>query len=60
VGVVPQEPSLFDDTLMANLKYARIGATDSEVYEACKAAAIHDKIISFPEGYRSKIGERGV
>lgn len=41
---------LFHDTIMNNVRYARISATDKEVYEACKAAAVHDKIMSFPDG----------
>lgn len=41
---------LFNDTIMNNIRYARISATDKEVYEACKAAAVHDKIMSFPDG----------
>jgi ABC-type transport system involved in Fe-S cluster assembly fused permease/ATPase subunit len=35
---------------MNNVRYARIAASDKEVYEACKAAAVHDKIMSFPDG----------
>lgn len=57
---MPQEPSLYHDTIMNNVRYARLGATDEEVHEACKAAAVHDKILSFPDGYNSKIGERGM
>lgn len=45
---------------MNNLRYARQLATDEEVYEACKAAAIHEKIMTFPDGYNSKVGERGI
>ena len=45
---------------MNNIRYARITASDKEVYEACKAAAIHEKIMSFPDGYNSKVGDRGV
>lgn len=59
-GMVPQDPSLFNITIMENIRYARLEATDDEVMEACKAAAIHDKIISFPDQYKSKVGERGV
>lgn len=59
-GMVPQDPSLFNISLMENLRYARLDATDEEVKEACKAAAIHDKIESFPEKYNSTVGERGV
>jgi ABC-type multidrug transport system fused ATPase/permease subunit len=40
---------------MNNVRYARISATDKEVYEACKAAAIHDKIMSFPDGMSTTI-----
>ncbi|KAF2843635.1 hypothetical protein M501DRAFT_985735 [Patellaria atrata CBS 101060] len=60
IGVVPQDPSLFNMSIMENIRYARLEATDEEVFEACKAAAIHNKILSFPDGYRSKVGERGV
>ncbi|CAK4031949.1 Heavy metal tolerance [Lecanosticta acicola] len=59
-GMVPQDPSLFNDTLMENIRYADLTASDQDVLEACKAAAIHDKIMSFPDGYKAKVGERGV
>lgn len=59
-GMVPQDPALFNMSIMENVRYARLDATDTEVYEACQAAAIHDKIMTFPDGYRSKVGERGV
>ncbi|EME41863.1 hypothetical protein DOTSEDRAFT_74052 [Dothistroma septosporum NZE10] len=59
-GMVPQDPALFNTSIMENIKYARLDATDEEVKEACKAAAIHDKIESFPDGYKAKVGERGV
>jgi len=45
---------------MDNVRYARLDATDEEVMDACKAAAIHDKILSFPDKYNSTVGERGV
>ena len=60
IGIVPQDPSLFNDTIMSNVRYSRLDATDAEVINACKAAAIHDKILSFTNGYSSKVGERGV
>lgn len=41
---------LFNDSIMNNIRYARVSATDKEVYEACQAAAVHDKIMSFPDG----------
>ncbi|KAL2046293.1 hypothetical protein N7G274_001740 [Stereocaulon virgatum] len=60
IGVVPQDPSLFNDTIMQNVRYSKLDATDEEIYEACKAASIHDKILQFPKGYASKVGEKGV
>ncbi|KAI1453475.1 hypothetical protein F4805DRAFT_470067 [Annulohypoxylon moriforme] len=60
IGIVPQSPILFDDTVMNNIRYARLTATDEEVYSACKAAAIHDHIMGFTEGYTTRVGERGV
>jgi ABC-type multidrug transport system fused ATPase/permease subunit len=50
IGVVPQAPILFDDTIMNNVRYAKLTATDEEVYEACKAASIHDQILTFTDG----------
>lgn len=50
IGVVPQSPILFDDTIMNNVRYGRITATDEEVHEACRAACIHDKIEGFTNG----------
>jgi ABC-type multidrug transport system ATPase subunit len=60
IGVVPQSPILFDDTIINNVRYGRLTATDEEVYEACRAACIHDKIESFTNGYRTHVGERGM
>ncbi|KAI8629072.1 hypothetical protein F5Y19DRAFT_485011 [Xylariaceae sp. FL1651] len=60
IGIVPQSPILFDDTVINNVRYARLNASDEEVYSACKAAAIHDQIIGFTEGYQTRVGERGV
>ena len=60
IGVVPQDPTLFNDTIMANVRYAKLEATDDEVMEACKTAAIHEKILTFREGYATKVGERGI
>ncbi|CAG8973932.1 hypothetical protein HYALB_00003710 [Hymenoscyphus albidus] len=60
IGVVPQDTILFNETLMYNLKYANQDATDEDVYAACRAASIHDKIMAFPDGYLTKVGERGL
>ncbi|KAL3298199.1 ABC transporter [Colletotrichum asianum] len=59
-GVVPQDPLLFNATVMENLRYARPMATDEEIFDACRAAAIHDRILSFADGYQSRVGEQGV
>ena len=60
IGVVPQSPVLFNDTIMHNVRYSKLDATDEQVIEACQAAAIHDQIIAFPDGYASVVGEKGV
>ncbi|KAJ4420502.1 hypothetical protein N0V85_000578 [Neurospora sp. IMI 360204] len=60
IGVVPQSPILFDDTIMNNVRYAKLTATDEEVHEACKAASIHEQILTFTDGYQTRVGERGV
>jgi ATP-binding cassette subfamily B protein len=59
IGMVTQDAHLFHDTIAANLRYARPDATDAELVDACKAARIHDLIVSLPEGYRTLVGERG-
>jgi ATP-binding cassette subfamily B protein len=59
VGVVPQEAHLFHDTIRANLLYARPGATEQEVREACEAARIWDLICSVPDGLDTVAGDRG-
>jgi ATP-binding cassette, subfamily B, bacterial len=59
VGVVTQDAHLFHDTIASNLRYARPDATDAEIVEACRAARIHDLIVSLPEGYETVVGERG-
>lgn len=59
LGVVPQDPLLFNASIMENLRYAKLSASDDEVFEACRAAAIHDKIASFPDGYDTNVGENG-
>ncbi|KAM0463456.1 hypothetical protein ACHAO4_000170 [Trichoderma viride] len=60
IGVVHQSPELFDDTIMNNVRYGKLGATDEQVFEACRAASIHDKIMSYTDGYETQVGERGV
>lgn len=76
IGAVPQNPIMFDDSVMNNVRYAKLSATDQEVFDACKAACIHDQILGFTEGnqqpsrpgprtdinagYNTRVGERGV
>ncbi|KAI2471632.1 hypothetical protein F4781DRAFT_429111 [Annulohypoxylon bovei var. microspora] len=60
IGVVPQDTILFNDTLMYNLRYANQNATDDDIMAACQAASIHERIMSFPDGYNTKVGERGL
>jgi ABC-type transport system involved in Fe-S cluster assembly fused permease/ATPase subunit len=60
IGCVPQEPVLFNQTILQNLRYAKLNATEEEVQAACKAVALHDKIMTFTKGYSEKVGERGV
>lgn len=59
VGAVTQETYLVHTTIKENLRYAKPDATDEEIVEACKAAAIHDQIASFENGYDTVVGERG-
>ncbi|KAF1762053.1 hypothetical protein GCK72_010315 [Caenorhabditis remanei] len=60
IGIVPQDTVLFNDTIMYNIRFGRPDASDEEVIEAAKAAMIHDKITSLPEGYSTMVGERGL
>ncbi|KAK2765631.1 hypothetical protein FQN54_008485 [Arachnomyces sp. PD_36] len=60
IGVVPQDPTLFHDTIMNNIRYAKFDASDDEIFDACKAVALHEKFLSFPDGYGTLVGERGV
>lgn len=61
IGIVEQEPFLFSRTIRANITYgAGREVSDEEVIAAAKAAAIHDVIASFPDGYDTLVGERGV
>ncbi|KAF7560548.1 hypothetical protein G7046_g3591 [Stylonectria norvegica] len=60
IGVVPQDTVLFNATIMYNLLYANPRATPADVHQACRAANIHDRIVNFPDGYDTKVGERGL
>jgi ATP-binding cassette, subfamily B, bacterial len=59
VGVVTQDAHLFHDTIRANLAYARPGATEQELIDACRAAQIWDLISVLPDGLDTIVGDRG-
>ena len=59
IALVTQEPFLFDDTIAANIAYARPGATQAEIEEAARAAAAHDFITRLADGYETRAGEGG-
>ncbi|WP_152534740.1 ABC transporter ATP-binding protein [Bacillus cihuensis] len=60
VAYVPQETFLFTGTIRENLQIARPNVTEMEIIQACSQAFLHDYIMSLPEGYDTKIGERGI
>ncbi len=60
IGIVLQETRLFTGTIRDNISFGRSDATDEQIIAAAKAAAAHDFIIGFPDGYATKVGERGV
>lgn len=60
IGIVPQSPVLFNRSILENVRYGRLDATDEEIIDACKATAIHKKIMEFPDDYETKVGEGGV
>ncbi|MES2721692.1 MAG: ABC transporter ATP-binding protein [Pseudomonadota bacterium] len=59
IALVTQEPFLFDDTIRANIAYARPDASQAEIETAARAAAAHDFILSLPAGYDTLVGEAG-
>lgn len=60
ISMIPQDTSLFHRSLMENIRYGRLDATDEEVIEVSKRAHCHEFISLLPEGYNALIGERGV
>jgi ATP-binding cassette, subfamily B, heavy metal transporter len=60
LGIVPQDTVLFNDTIFYNINYGRPEATREEVLDAARAAHIHDFIVTLPDGYETKVGERGL
>jgi len=60
IGVVPQDTVLFNDTIRYNIAYGRPGATDAEIENAARLAQVHDFVTRLPDGYATRVGERGL
>ena len=60
IGVVPQDTVLFNDTIAYNIAYGRPGATQEDIEAAAKLAQVHDFVMKLPDGYRTRVGERGL
>ncbi len=60
VGYVPQEPFLFTGTMRENIEWGKENATDEEIEKAAKRAQIHDMIAELPDGYQTRVGQKGV
>lgn len=60
IGVVPQDPVLFNSSIGYNIAYGKFDATPEEIEGAAKSAQMHERISSFPDGYDTKVGERGI
>ncbi|MEA2554612.1 MAG: ATP-binding cassette, subfamily bacterial MsbA [Fimbriimonadaceae bacterium] len=60
IGIVPQDPILFNGTIRENIRYGRLDATNEEIEEAARAANVEEFVLGFAEGYDTMVGERGV
>ncbi|KIP06263.1 hypothetical protein PHLGIDRAFT_91112 [Phlebiopsis gigantea 11061_1 CR5-6] len=60
IGVVPQDTPLFHSDVLHNIRYGRLDATDEEVREAARKAHVHEAVMRLPDGYATKVGERGL
>ncbi len=60
MAIVPQDVLLFGGTILENIAYGRPGASEDQVIAAARKANAHDFIVSFPQGYQTRVGERGV
>ncbi len=60
IGVVPQDTVLFNDTIAYNIAYGRPGATEAEIEQAARLAQVHDFVLKLPDGYKTRVGERGL
>ncbi|HWD40502.1 MAG TPA: ABC transporter ATP-binding protein [Fimbriimonas sp.] len=60
VGIVPQDPILFNGTIRENIRYGRLDASDAEIEQAARDANVEEFVAGFPHGYETQIGERGI
>lgn len=60
MGVVPQQPFLFSDTIAHNIRFGKPDATEEEIEKAAKQASVHANIVGFKAGYETMLGERGI
>lgn len=60
ISVIPQDQILFHDTIMYNIRYGNIKASDEEVMKAAEMAGLHDSVLKFSKGYETQVGERGL
>lgn len=60
IAMIPQEPEMFHRTILDNIRYGRLNASEDEVIEAAKKAHAHDFIVKLPQGYHALVGEKGV
>ncbi len=60
IGMVPQETALFSDTIHENIRYGKLEASQAEIEAAARAANAHEFIMNMPQGYETRVGERGI
>ncbi|MGA0896477.1 MAG: ABC transporter ATP-binding protein [Flavobacteriaceae bacterium] len=60
IGYIPQNAFLFSESIENNIRFGSINASEEEIIEASKKAAVHENIVNFNEGYKTILGERGV
>ena len=60
IGVVPQDTPLFHSDVLHNIRYGRLDASDDDVKEAARKAHVHEAVMRLPDGYATKVGERGL
>lgn len=60
IGIVPQDTVLFNDSIFYNIQYGRPDASPAEVEEAARLAQVHDFVVALPDGYNTRVGERGL